>query len=453
MLGFAWLTLRQAREALQNGRLEEAHRLLCQDGAMAYRGAGALLQAVGRGFVERARRKHTQGNPVAAWDDLLHAEHIGITDADAAELRQDLTRTGLTQARALLDAGEADRASDVLAQLRDRGVQSPEVQLLEEAARNWARARDLAARGEFGAARQALDRVGRVMSERPASLARFEAEVRERSRGFGDLVAQLHDALRQADGRRVLLVAEQILTAAPQHEEARRARGRAWRAVEPATLASPGPHSISTPPEAAARRSPRFLLWVDGVGGYLICLGDRVTLGQAAVDSAVDVPLYADISRAHASLNRDAEGYLLEATRPVQVNGRAVERALLRSGDRITLGNACELRFSQPVPVSATAQLEVISGHRLSVAVDRIFLMADTLVLGPALQSHVSMPDLAQPVILYRHKDGLAVRHAGTLTVDGQPCRDRGILAASSQVSGEDFSFAVEPLGARTGQS
>ena len=52
------------------------------------------------------------------------------------------------------------------------------------------------------------------------------------------------------------------------------------------------------------------------MGGYLVCLGNRVTLGQATPDARVDVPLYADVSRHHATVTRDSEGYLLEGLRP-----------------------------------------------------------------------------------------------------------------------------------------
>ena len=43
----------------------------------------------------------------------------------------------------------------------------------------------------------------------------------------------------------------------------------------------------------------RFLLWVDGVGGYLVCEGDEVTLGQPVQGSYVDVPVLGDVSRIH----------------------------------------------------------------------------------------------------------------------------------------------------------
>src|SRR5258708_3194940 len=77
-----------------------------------------------------------------------------------------------------------------------------------------------------------------------------------------------------------------------------------------------------------------YALWIDGVGGYLVCLSHRVTLGQASVKSPVDIALIADVSRHHATIQRDTEGYFLEAVRKVQVNGLRVEKALLRTSDR-----------------------------------------------------------------------------------------------------------------------
>jgi hypothetical protein len=206
-------------------------------------------------------------------------------------------------------------------------------------------------------------------------------------------------------------------------------------------------------PSAVAEALPsrRFLLWIDGAGGYLVCLGSRITLGQAAPDAYVDVPLFADVSRTHAALTRDSEGYLLEAVRAVQVNGQPTEKALLQPGDRITLGSCCQFQFRQPVPVSATARLDLVSGHRLPLTVDGVILMADTLVLGPGSQAHVTIPDLQQVVILFRQKGGLGVRCDGNLIVDGQTCRERAVLGPASQVRGDDFAFAVETLGAKIG--
>lgn len=189
---------------------------------------------------------------------------------------------------------------------------------------------------------------------------------------------------------------------------------------------------------------PQYLLWIDGVGGFLVCLGNRVTLGQAKPDCKVDIPIYADVSSRHATLIRDSEGYLLEAVRKVQVNGRETTRVLLQTGDRITMGSSCQMVFRQPVAVSASAKLEVTSGHRLRLAVDGILLMADTLVLGPGSQVHVPMPDLKQPLVLYRNKNQLGVSYAGSLSIGGHSVKDRGMIEPGTAIQGEDFSLAVE---------
>jgi hypothetical protein len=191
----------------------------------------------------------------------------------------------------------------------------------------------------------------------------------------------------------------------------------------------------------------RLLLWIDGVGGYLVCLNPRVTLGQGGPDGAPDLAILAAISRHHATVQRDAEGYFLEAVRKVALNGQSVERAFLRSGDRLTLGTACQLMFSQPVPISASARLDLVSGQRWLYPVNGVLLMAETLVFGPGPQSHVVIEELKQPLILFRPKDGLAVRYGGNLVISGQPYKDRGPLAPGAQVTADALSFALESAG------
>src|SRR5437588_152722 len=75
--------------------------------------------------------------------------------------------------------GEPGRAVEAAGVLRDRAVRQPELQPLEEAARDWLKARDLADRGEFALARQVVDRVRRLA---PAigGLDRFSADLARR---------------------------------------------------------------------------------------------------------------------------------------------------------------------------------------------------------------------------------------------------------------------------------
>jgi tetratricopeptide (TPR) repeat protein len=454
MFGCAWLTIRQAQEALKNGRLEDAHRLLGQPAAQGHKGSWELLQQVAQRFVERGQRCLEKDDSSAAWNDLLAAEQVGAPDTAAARLRQELTRRGLTEARALVDAGEPARAAEILNQLRNRSVRTPELALLEEAAKGWALARELADRGEFAQAVQTAERARRLLPNRIVLLEEFQQDLERRRQAFGSLLVELHRVVDRKQWGEVVRLSEQVLAVAPQHVEARKARARAWKTVEPVTVAeAPRRHEPADAAQAPPAARQRFLLWIDGVGGYLVCLEPRITIGQATPDAYVDIPLFADVSRQHATLTRETEGYLLEALRPFQVNGQPAERVLLQSGDRVTLGSSCQIQFRQPVPVSTSARLDLVSGHRLPLTVDGVLLMADTLVLGPGSQVHVAMPDLQQPVVLFRGKDGLGVRHAGNFSIDGQRCRERGSLGPNATVTGEDFAFAVEPVGTRMGRA
>jgi hypothetical protein len=192
----------------------------------------------------------------------------------------------------------------------------------------------------------------------------------------------------------------------------------------------------------------RFLLWVDGVGGYLVCMDDRIVLGRAGPDSHADVPLMGDLSRNHATLVRNGEGYLLQAHQASFVNGKPVaEQVVLRDGDVIRLGSTVELEFRQPSPVSATARLSIVSRHRLPLAVDGVLLMAETCIVGEAAQAHIPAPALLNPVVLYRQAGALWCRAPGAFDVDGKTCAARAPLTLQSSVLGDGFSFSLEPLG------
>src|SRR5262249_52174675 len=153
-------------------------------------------------------------------------------------------------------------------------VKSAEHHFLDEAARQWLGARDLAQRGEFAQAQKKADRTGELLKERPPALERFRLELLEQRPKCQELLVQLHDGWAARRWPDVLRAAEQVLAIAPQHPLAQKARSRAYNALE-------------TPAQSPARamekdQSERFVLWVDGAGGYLVCLDSRVKIGQAA---------------------------------------------------------------------------------------------------------------------------------------------------------------------------
>lgn len=444
MLGTAWLTLRQARAALANGHLEEAQRLLASPAVKGHKQSWALLEQLTRGLVARAEQK-LQADAAGAWTDLAYAEVVAPAGQSPAvgRLRQALVAQAVTEAKRCLERGDPRRAAEVIGRLREQRVDPADWHSLEDAAKDWLVAQELADRGEFQLARTMFDRVARVFTA-GTGVGQFQGELVQRQAKFNECLPLLHDALDQRRWRDVLQLADDVLAVAPQHGEARKARSKAWKTHEPETVAgdfapeSEGPAEPAAPPK-------RFHLWVDGVGGYLICLAPRVSLGQASAEGGVDVPLLADVSRFHAAILRDNEGYVVESARPLLVNSEPTQKANLNPGDRITLGAGCQLVFQKPVPLSATARLEMQSGQRLPLSLNGVLLMAETLIIGPGPAAHVVCDDLAKPVVIYRHKDGLGVRYTGEFQVNGRTVKDREALDGNATVSGPEFNFALEP--------
>jgi hypothetical protein len=192
----------------------------------------------------------------------------------------------------------------------------------------------------------------------------------------------------------------------------------------------------------------RFMLWVDAVGGFWVCMADEVVLGQPVPSATVDIPILADISGRHARIRRDGEGYLVEAIRQVQIEGRIVDKvATLASGNRIDLGERVRLMFRRPHALSATARLDFVSHHRTLPSADAVLLMADSCILGPNPHSHIVCRDWPQEVVLYRHDEQLFCRTAGECEIDGVRCKGRGRIARNSRIEGKGFSLRLEEIG------
>lgn len=191
--------------------------------------------------------------------------------------------------------------------------------------------------------------------------------------------------------------------------------------------------------------SPRFWLWIDGVGGYLVCEAEAVTLGQPVPGGAVDIPILGDISRRHAVIRRDGESYVIEPLRELCVGGKVVSRPSTLGHDvQIDLGGGVQLRFRRPHPYSMTARLDMLSPHRTHPSADGIVLLAEACVIGPGTNCHVQCREWSGDLVLYRQAGGLYCRRPGVWQVDGRAACDRAKLTRCSRVAGRDFSLTLE---------
>jgi hypothetical protein len=253
----------------------------------------------------------------------------------------------------------------------------------------------------------------------------------------------------------VLRIADKLLRMAPEWKLVLSARQRAWQQVGARTDSAPGSdtgvwsavRSAHVVVPSAAPAAGRFLLWVDGVGGYLVCLGDEVVVGQHVPGQGLDIPILGDLSRRHARIRRSGEGYVIEPWQRMRINGRATaEPVTLADGDELELGNGVRFRFRRPHALSATARLDLLSPHRTQPSADGVLLMAESCVLGPKWQNHVVCRDWSSDVVLYRHDGELFCRSVAPIEIDGQLCEGRGRLGGNTRVVGSDFSMCLEEL-------
>jgi hypothetical protein len=475
---FQWrMKLRVADEAFRNGRLDEAGRLLCEAELRDFLPAKQLLARVAAELAKRAERRIDEGQSSAGWRDLEDARHWGADAQRISTLKQQLVDQRVREATSYLAAGEPAAALARLEKFISGGDTCRPVALVRDAAGHVAAAQRLCRCGEFARAEAELSAAATLLPDvKPLDDAHRACRVKGAE--CRRLSARLHEAMTAERWTEALAVADELLELCCDYEPARDARRRAWAMVgmrtcsvrgadngarlgngrPPVNLRIKSMDDVVPAPLAEAAAKPamqpgasisgkRFLLWIDGVGGYLVCTADDVVLGQPVRDSRVDIPILGDVSRRHARIRRDGEGYLIEPLRGVRINGRPIERpTALADGMQIDLGNAVRLVFRRPHPLSRTAVLTFLSHHRTQPAADAILLMAESCVLGPTAQSHVHCRDAASDVVLYRQGDELWCRATGKMQVDGTPVSERARLAARSQVVGEDFSLSVEPL-------
>lgn len=482
MPAFAFGAISQARAALQAGRPETAEELIAELRYDHPAQAAEVLREIARGYAIRGRRHLQIQAADAAWHDLAAAEALNTGEPTVGELRDDLYRHGLASCRAALDAGDPFRTLGLVQGLRERRCSHPQLSKLEALASAWVTARDQADRGDFALARQTLDTAREKLGLLTLDMEAFAPTITERQERFAGAFAALATAVGEHRLQDAIAHADTALAAAPSHKAARQYRDDVWEKLKPITntdhprpssavAASPEsivslvggmgfaadrrttlPHSSSakaTPPAAPQAGLPkRFFLWVDGGGGYLVCTGSTITIGQAGADAPIDVPIFADLAKLHATITRDAEGYVLESSRGAAVNGETVARAPLKSGDRITLGTNCQLVFEQASPLTPTARLDLVSGHRYQSAVDAVLLMADVLLLGPGDEPHVPI-ESDSDMSLYRGPDGLSLRCPGKFRVDGFAFQERANLRLPAHIVGDGhtFTFHLEPAG------
>jgi hypothetical protein len=470
----AWrLQLREARLAVRDGRWDEAAEMLASEQLREFLPAKRLSQELASQLVERAKQRIASGQSSAGWRDLDRAARLGVEEAEIGGFRHDHARQRLEEVIELLAKGEGAAASQALERMDHRRLGGDQRRTWQMIARHFENAELAARKGDQATAISSLEQAQRLLPPQgSAGVGKYLdgrlASLRESSSRQHTLEGQLHVALAASNWTEVLAAADALLELAPQHTAARQARHKAWQAVgmevtmpyhrSPAArlrqwrAPAPAEAAISTrngKADTVSERQPgkRVVAWIDAVGGFLVCLGDEIVIGQPSRDGAVDVSIFGDLSRRHAIIRRDREAYVLSPLHRTAIDGQVVtEPTVLRDKSTIKLGDAVELRFRKPHALSATAVLELVSHHRTEPAVDGIVLMSESCILGPATHSHIQCLDWTSDLVLFRRGQELMCRTQSPIEIDGQTCLGQTTLAGNCRLESDEFAQTLEQV-------
>ena len=488
------LKIRESELALQAGRLEDACQRLQHDDLVHYLPGRQLAERIVSCLLERAAQYAASDAWTHAWKDWEQAHRLlGMSDSVAAS-QQGLLSRFRQRVEGHLQAARWQAALALFEPIASPITLGPIEQTWREVAHRMTTVEQLVRRGRFSEAEAEIGVLARTPETTDLIRPHLEQiqQLRSRTR---ELTRTLHLAVSQADWTSALKQADELLEMAPEHRFAKEVRRQAWHEVRPLTKpmtpthatcpvdadfpgstsatsdvddlrwvtpTSDDPRPVRNPsdsspvslptniPQPHDVRPSRCLLWVDGVGGYLLHWEPEVVIGQAHESQRVDVAILANIPRRHVKLVRHADAYTVEPLspqQPIRLNGQPLtKRALLVHHDLLELGSGVQLRFSIPHPLSTTARLEIISSHRTQPRIDGVVLMAEACVLGPQAISHIVCRDWSTDLVLYRQRQKLWIRAAETVQIDGKTCAERAPLELHSRIVGDRFSLSLEEL-------
>jgi hypothetical protein len=387
------------------------------------------------------------------------------------------------QAEACLQKGQPGGAIRLMEILSRRKIPDRRVDEITSVCALVENARSLAACGRWGESTQLLRRARDLRPDLELVASRIEANQQE-ERDVSRLTHELREALQLSDWDSVQEVSGKILQIAPNYQIAVDARRRyqshyARSQEKPAdrkhiiddsrikkadtvhiagdrettrsstsarrTLGSADPEPVPVDPGLDPCPLRSFMLWVDGVGGYLVCTRPQVVIGRAVEQSEVDIPIQADIRRRHLRIKRSANGYLAEPLDSDRANPVSrVKTSVLADGEELDLGGGVVARFSMPHPLGCSARIDLTSRHRTDPWSDAILLLGDALMIGPFDSHHVRSPRLAGELLLFRRGSEIVLRAPGEYERDGRPGSGDITVDRNLSIVGNGYSVSLE---------
>ncbi len=213
--------------------------------------------------------------------------------------------------------------------------------------------------------------------------------------------------------------------------------------------------ALSTPTKH--KLAKQYVLWVDGAGVYLLCLGEEVSIGGMRNDAnRAEVCLMANLSRKHLTVIRSNGSYRLKTHESISLKNQddpttREAQIAIEDGAKWKMGEGVEIRFRQPTVLSSTAVLDFPGPHhpiigQPPVTIDRVILMDQNCLIGAGEDRHVRLPVCREDAILYRSKNQLWCKSKTPISKNDQPQEHTSILESGDIITGRDFRFRLETV-------
>lgn len=382
--------LQAARRQVEAGRLDVAREMLCRLGDDRVRVRMLMDELNDRQLsadacLRQAEQAIAREDWATALEELRRARDADPSDARVVEASSRLVPAICSRASALLSAGRIDQAAQLVDLLGRSSL--PPTPAVADLSRAISACRAAVREIANGRAAEAVEHVQRVTQLFP-KLAW--------SRDTLDGLRQAAEALARVRVGPLGLLLD--APAAPMQTTAPPV-GSGSSILLSHRAASPAP----------GRLPSRFVLRVDGVGGFVVVTGDRITVGPVSGSTLPCVPLVTDPSAVLATIERRDEDYFIHGGTGLVVNDRPATQRLLASGDRIALSPRCRLAFSLPHAATTTAALDLVSARYPRGDVRRVILLDSELVIGAGPTSHVRLDALPEPIVLQRRGASMQV--------------------------------------------
>ncbi len=462
------------REALAAGDFQQAAEYLQRGRFRNTLSGRRVARKLTAALVEHAETSTSAGNLNQAWTDLTTAGAVALpTDADLISRKKNqLVELTVETAETYLASGKITHAIRSIDELTSRNIMDWRADRISQTAGLLRQADDSAATGNLETAVKQLEQAKQLRPELDFIEARLSAN-RQRQMQLRDLTSELRDKTIRGDWSGVNACCQKLLEIAPKYQVALDAQKHCLCQMRRKTFTGMRATHIPTKPDSFFQilesdsdaaiqflddpssddsTENTFLLWVDGVGGYLVCAAPRNVIGQALPNSSISIPVQGDLRQRHARLETVEDRHLLQFLGASQTAGYAIDQPLaLRNGQTIDLAGGVRLKYTQAHPLSSTARLDFVSRHRTQPWSDAILLAGQTIVLGPNPNNHVYCPTWEHDLILFRRPDDHPSierwygRYPGKLEIDGREYDREGPIGFNSRITTDDFSLSLEP--------